>query len=67
MEEHLQAALDAEDGRAIARGLTRAAKFAPEPSWNSGARGWAAIADAGAKAAKDGDVAAARRSCKTCH
>ena len=47
--------------------LTRSATFVPAASWNAGEQGWAAIATAGASAAKSGDFAAARKACKTCH
>ena len=67
MEDHLQAPLDASDWPALARSLTRVAKLAPDASWNAGEQGWAAIAEAGANAAKQNDAAAAKQACKTCH
>jgi cytochrome c553 len=67
MEDHLQDALDRSDAPALAKGLTRAAGFAPDPAWNAGAQGWSAIASSGAEAAKRADVDSARQACKTCH
>jgi cytochrome c553 len=67
MEEHLQAALDAEDLPAVAKGLIRVASLTPDPSWNAGAQGWSALANNAADAAKQGDVAAVKAACKSCH
>jgi cytochrome c553 len=67
MEENLQHAVEADDLPAVARGLTRAATFVPDPSWNAGEQGWATVAKAGAAAATAGDLAAAKQTCKTCH
>jgi hypothetical protein len=67
MEDHLQSALDKSDLTALAKGLGRSAAFVPDSGWNSGAQGWSAIANAGAEAAKQGDLAATKQACKTCH
>ena len=67
MEDHLQAALDKSDAAALAKGLARAARFAPDPGWNAGEQGWSTLADAGAAAAEGGDLEAARKACKACH
>ncbi|HKP64761.1 MAG TPA: hypothetical protein VJV78_48825 [Polyangiales bacterium] len=67
MEDHLQSALDHENLPALAKGLTRAAGFVPDPSWNSGTQGWATIASGAADAAKQADIAAVKASCKSCH
>lgn len=67
MEDHLQSALDHEDLPTLAKGLTRAATFVPDPSWNSGAQGWATIASGAADAAKRVDMAAVKAACKSCH
>ncbi|MFI5305871.1 MAG: PQQ-dependent dehydrogenase, methanol/ethanol family [Polyangiales bacterium] len=67
MEHTLQAAVDANDGAALARALNRVAGFVPDPSWNSGAQGWSSLAQSGAKAAESGDLATAKQSCKGCH
>jgi hypothetical protein len=67
MEDHLQAAVDHADAPALAKGLTRAASFTPDPSWNAGPQGWAALANAGADAAKKGDITATKATCKSCH
>jgi len=42
--------------------LTKAASFAP-----AGYTNWASIANDGAKAAKGGDLNAAKAACRTCH
>lgn len=47
----------------VASGLEKAAAFAPDPSWTE----WASIAKEGAAAAKKGDVAATKATCKSCH
>jgi hypothetical protein len=67
MEDHLQAALDAKDLPALAKALTRVPAFAPEPSWNAGAQGWAPLAERAVDAAKQADVAATQAACKACH
>lgn len=67
MERFVQKPMEDGDLDAVGKGLARAAKLAPEPSWNAGAAGWSAIAQAGAEAASQGDEAAAKQSCKTCH
>ena len=67
MEHNLQAAVEAADVARVARGLARAAKFAPVPDWNSGDQGWSHIAETGAAAANAGDLTTARQSCKGCH
>ena len=67
MEQHLQHAVEAEDLPALAKGLTRAATFAPDPSWNTGDQAWSTIAKSGAAAATAGDLATAKQTCKTCH
>ena len=68
MERFVQRPLDDGDLDAVAKGLARAAKLAPDPSWNvGGAAGWSAIAQAGVDAANAGDTAAAKQTCKTCH
>jgi cytochrome c553 len=67
MEKHLQQALDDGNLPTLAQGLARVPRLVPDPSWNAGAKGWTAIAESGATAAKQGDEAAVRQACKTCH
>ncbi|WP_394849486.1 hypothetical protein LZC95_18825 [Pendulispora brunnea] len=62
MKANLGAALAGNDLQALAKSLDKSATFSPDPSWE-----WAAIAKAGADAARKGDVAGAKASCKTCH
>jgi hypothetical protein len=47
----------------LADGLERAARLSPEAGWGS----WSTFATQGAQAARRGDVAGARASCKGCH
>jgi hypothetical protein len=63
MRANVAAPLAANDGEALASGLERSAKLAPDPAWSS----WVTSAKAGAAAAKKGDIAGARASCKSCH
>jgi hypothetical protein len=67
MDRHLQRPLDDGDLAKVAQGLARVPKFVPDPSWNTGAQGWSTIAEGAAAAAKQGDLAAVKQSCKTCH
>lgn len=50
------------DTAALATALEKAASFAP-----AGYTNWASICKDGAKAAKGGDLAAAKASCRSCH
>jgi cytochrome c553 len=47
----------------LADGLERTARLAPDATWTS----WRTIATQGAAAARKGDIAGARASCKACH
>ena len=67
MDHNLQQALDAHDLAKLASGLARVPAFVPDPSWNAGADGWSALAEAGASAAKAGDLASTQKACKSCH
>lgn len=67
MEKNLQGPMDVGELDAVSQGLIRTSKLAPDPSWNAGSTGWAAIAKAGAAAADAGDEAGAKQSCKSCH
>jgi hypothetical protein len=50
------------DTAALAVALEKAAAFAP-PGYTN----WKSISEDGAKAAKSGDLAAAKASCRSCH
>jgi hypothetical protein len=50
------------DTAALATALEKAASFAP-PGYSN----WASISNDGAKAAKGGDLAAAKAACRSCH
>jgi cytochrome c556 len=55
------------DTKALAAAYEKLAAMAPDPKWNEGESGWAAISKAGAEAAKKGDMVAAKAQCKSCH
>ena len=63
MRANVAAPLAANNSAALAAGLERAAGLSPDPSFSS----WSSIASQGAAAAKKGDIAGARASCKACH
>lgn len=67
MEKNMDSAVEKNDAKALAEAFEKSAGFAPDPKWNDGDSGWTKIAKAGAAAAKSGDVAAAKKECKTCH
>jgi hypothetical protein len=62
MKKNMAPPSEAEDAPALATALEKAATFAP-PGYTN----WVSIAKDGAKAAKAGDVSAAKHSCKSCH
>jgi hypothetical protein len=47
----------------VATGLDKAATMSPDPSWTE----WAKMSKDGADAARKGDKAGAKASCKSCH
>lgn len=67
MERQVDAAMESGDLDKLAAALKRVSDLVPDPSWNSGAQGWAAISNAGAAAAASGNLEGARASCKGCH
>jgi cytochrome c556 len=67
MEKNMDPAVDAKDGKALAAALEKSVAFVPDPKWNDGDTGWTKLAREGAAAAKSGDIAAAKKSCKSCH
>ena len=62
MKANTNSAVATGDLAALATALDKSASFAP-----AGYANWAAIAKDGAKAAKGGDMTAAKASCRTCH
>jgi hypothetical protein len=62
MRANMGPAAAAEDAPALAKALDKAATMSPDASWT-----WGKIATDGAAAAKKGDVAGAKASCKSCH
>jgi mono/diheme cytochrome c family protein len=67
MANHVQTALQKRDLDGVGRALQIAANSVPDPRWNQGQNGWAAIAKAGAAAAQAGNVSAVKKACKSCH
>jgi hypothetical protein len=63
MRANVAGPLSANEMAALAVGLEKTAKLAPDPAWTT----WATLAMSGAAAAKRGDIAGARASCKGCH
>lgn len=63
MRANIGAPLAANKMAALADGLDRAATLSPDPTWSS----WTTFAVNGAQAARKGDIAGARASCKGCH
>ena len=63
MRSNLGTPLATNNMAALAKGLERTARLAPDPEWRS----WKTFASRGAEAAKKGDVSAIRAACKGCH
>jgi hypothetical protein len=63
MRRNIGAPLASNNQAALADGLERASRLAPDPSWKS----WSEIARTGAAAARRGDLAGARKACTACH
>ena len=62
MRDDVSNAVVAGDGARLATVLDRVAAAAPDATWT-----WAAIARQGALAAREGDLAGARKACAQCH
>lgn len=62
MRANMGPAMASKDLPALAKALEKSASLSPDASWE-----WASMAKAGAEAAKKGDFAGAKASCKTCH
>jgi hypothetical protein len=62
MRANMGPAMVANDMGALAKALDHSATFIPDPSWT-----WAKIAKDGADAARKGDTAAVKATCKSCH
>jgi hypothetical protein len=67
MEKNMDPAAEKGDTKALAVAFEKAAGFAPDPKWNEGDNGWSKMSKDGAAAAAKGDLAAAKKECKTCH
>ena len=67
MEKNMDAAVEKKDAKALAAAFEKSVGFVPDPKWNDGENGWEKVAKAGAAAANGGDIAAAKKECKTCH
>jgi hypothetical protein len=62
MRETMAPPLAAKDAPALARALEKSASLSPVASWS-----WRTMALDAAEAAKRGDIAEARKSCRNCH
>lgn len=62
MKTNTNTAVTTNDLPALATALDKTASFAP-----AGYTNWATISKDGAKAARAGDMTAAKASCRTCH
>jgi hypothetical protein len=62
MKKNINPPVAAGDTAALAAGLDKIVGFAP-PGYSN----WASIAKDGANAARGGDLAAAKASCRSCH
>jgi hypothetical protein len=67
MEKHMDPATEKGDLKALAAAFEKVIGFAPDPKWNEGESSWAAIAKEGAALANKGDLAGAKKQCKSCH
>jgi hypothetical protein len=69
MRQNMSAAMTAGDMAALATAFEKAAKLAPDPTWNGAdpKASWDAIAKVGLAAAKANDTAAVKATCKGCH
>lgn len=67
MEKNMDPAVDKADAKALAEAFEKTVGFVPDPKWNEGDSGWAKLSKEGAAAAKSGDIAAAKKTCKSCH
>ncbi len=63
MKVNIGTPMAAGDLAAVSVALEKAASMSPDPAWGE----WAASSKAGAAAAKKGDLAATKASCKSCH
>lgn len=67
MQSEMDAAVDKEDAKALASAFDTLVGWAPDPAWNTGAESWSKLSKEGAALAKAGDIAGARKLCKSCH
>ncbi len=63
MRQNMAPALAAGDNAGLAAALDKVAKISPDPSWST----WSALSKQGSNAAKKGDLAGIKASCKGCH
>lgn len=63
MRQNMAPALAAGDNAGLAAALDKVAANSPDASWTT----WSQLAKQGADAAKKGDTAGAKASCKSCH
>ncbi|MEO7111795.1 MAG: hypothetical protein ABI183_15240 [Polyangiaceae bacterium] len=63
MRQNMAPALAAGDNAGLAAALDKVTKISPDASWTT----WSTLAKQGSDAAKRGDLAGAKASCKGCH
>jgi hypothetical protein len=63
MRTYVGTPMQSKDLASVAAGLDKAADLVKDPGFPE----WAALSKAGAEAARKGDVAATKASCKDCH
>lgn len=63
MRQNMAPALAAGDNAGLAAALDKVAKISPDASWST----WSTLSKQGSDAAKKGDLAGAKASCKGCH
>jgi hypothetical protein len=63
MRQNMAPAVAAGDNAGLAAALDKVAKISPDASWST----WGTLSKQGSDAAKKGDLAGAKASCKGCH
>ncbi|RYG83792.1 hypothetical protein EON77_06790 [bacterium] len=63
MRASFGAAMAKDDLASVASALEACAKLTPDPAWSD----WAPVSKAGAEAARKGDAAGTKASCRSCH
>jgi hypothetical protein len=67
MEKNMDPAVEKNDFKALGTAFEKTASLVPDPKWNDGPNSWSKLSQDGVAAAKSGDMAAAKKLCKSCH